>query len=100
MRHLLCPRASSYTAIGRTYAAYGVVFHSAREYVRGGIHTNTIEGFWSQLKRSIKGTHHSVSRKHLQSYVNEFACRYNRRASMTSAPIFPKLVSRAGEQRD
>jgi transposase-like protein len=55
------------------------VNHSAGEYVRGRIHTNTIEGFWSQVKRSIDGTHHSVSRKYLQSYVNEFSFRYNRR---------------------
>jgi ISXO2-like transposase domain len=41
--------------------------------------TNTIEGFWAQLKRSIDGTHHSVSRKYLQNYVDEFAFRYNRR---------------------
>jgi len=55
------------------------VNHSADEYVVGRAHTNTIEGFWAQLKRSIDGTHHSVSRKYLQNYVNEFAFRYNRR---------------------
>jgi transposase len=55
------------------------VNHSAGEYVVGRAHTNTIEGFWSQLKRSIDGTHHSVSRKYLQNYVDEFAFRYNRR---------------------
>lgn len=55
------------------------VNHSAGEYVVGRAHTNTIEGFWAQLKRSIDGTHHSVSRKYLQNYVNEFAFRYNRR---------------------
>lgn len=55
------------------------VNHSQGEYVNGRIHTNTIEGFWAQLKRSIDGTHHSVSRKYLQNYVDEFAFRYNRR---------------------
>ena len=59
------------------------VDHGAKEYVRGDVHTNTIEGFWSQLKRSIDGTHHSVSGKHLQKYVDEYAFRYNHR----SAPI-------------
>lgn len=55
------------------------VNHASKEYVRGDVHTNTLEGFWSQLKRSINGTYHAVSPKYLQSYVNEFSYRYNRR---------------------
>lgn len=57
------------------------VNHNKGEYVRVLVHTNSIEGFWSQLKRSIHGTFHSVSREHLQKYVNEFSYRYNRRKS-------------------
>ena len=53
-----------------------VINHFEKEYVRGAFHTNTIEGFWSQLKRTIKGTHIQVSRKHLQKYVDEVAFRY------------------------
>lgn len=53
--------------------------HSARVYVRGDVHTNTIEGFWSLVKRGIGGVYHSVSQKYLQSYLNEYAFRYNRR---------------------
>ena len=68
------------------------VQHSTGEYVRGGVHTNTIEGFWGQLKRSIRGTYHFVSAKHLQAYVDEFAFRYNLRAS--SVPIFEILLER------
>ena len=45
----------------------------------GNVHTNTIEGFWSLLKRGIGGVHHSVSSKRLQDYVNEYAFRYNHR---------------------
>ena len=41
------------------------------------IHTNTIEGFWSQLKRGINGVYHWVSEKHMQQYCNEFSYRYN-----------------------
>jgi len=48
------------------------VNHKQGEYVRGIAHTNSLDGFWSQLKRSINGTFHQVSRKHLQNYVNEF----------------------------
>lgn len=55
------------------------ILHSQGRYVDGEIHTNTIEGFWSQVKRNIRGTYVSVSKQHLQSYVNEFAFRYNYR---------------------
>src|SRR5271166_1017808 len=55
--------------------------HSAKVYVRGDVHTNTIEGFWSLVKRGIGGVYHSVSQKHLQSYLDEYSFRYNRRES-------------------
>ena len=48
-------------------------------YVDGNIHTNSIEGFWALLKRGVFGQFHSVSRKHLQRYVDEFCFRYNLR---------------------
>lgn len=71
--------------------------HRSGEYVRGSIHTNTIEGFWSQLKRSINGTYHAVSPKYLQRYVDEFAYRYNHRHSQQHlfralVPLAAKLV--------
>lgn len=56
-----------------------VVNHNEKEYVRGAFHTNTIEGFWSQLKRTIKGTHIHVSKRHLQKYVDEVGFRYEQR---------------------
>jgi len=56
------------------------VDHGWRTYVSPtGVHTNTLEGFWSQLKRSINGTYHAVSPAYLQSYADEFAFRYNHR---------------------
>ena len=45
-----------------------------RGYVSGDVHTNTIEGFWSLTKRGIAGVFHSVSKRHLQGYLNEYAC--------------------------
>lgn len=60
---------------------HGTVNHSAKEYVRGLVHTNTIEAFWSNLKRGISGTHVWVSKQHLQKYLCEFEFRHNLRKS-------------------
>jgi transposase-like protein len=56
-----------------------MVNHGIKEYVREKIHTNSIEGFWSHLKRTIYGNYHQISRKHMQNYLNEIAMRYNTR---------------------
>ena len=66
----------SYRRLGKEYPM-GVVHHGRDEYVCGAIHTNTIEGFWSIVKRGIVGTFHKVSKKYLPLYVNEFEFRYN-----------------------
>ena len=60
-----------------------IVYHSYGEYVRGDVHTNGIEAFWSMIKRSIVGVYHKVSRKHLGRYVAEFVARQNMRAKDT-----------------
>jgi transposase-like protein len=66
--------------------------HSENVYVSGTVHTQTIEGFFSNLKRGIAGTYHSVSRKWLQSYLNEYAWRYNHRSD--ERPMFRLLLLR------
>ena len=53
--------------------------HSEKVYVSGDVHTQTIEGFWSTVKRGIGGVYHNVSAKYLQTYLNEYCFRYNRR---------------------
>jgi transposase len=63
---------------GMGYAHYRIK-HSAGVYVDGDIHTQGIEGFWSTVKSGIRGTYHSVSAKWLQSYLDEYAWRYNHR---------------------
>ena len=78
--NLMTDEYNIYNKAGKEYN-HQRINHSTKEYVRGDIHTNTIEGFWSQLKRSIDGTFHQVSPKYLQAYVNEFAFRYNHRNS-------------------
>ena len=60
---------------------HGTVNHSAKEYVRGPVHTNTIESFWCRLKASIRGTHVHVSSHHLPKYLREFEFRFNLRRS-------------------
>jgi hypothetical protein len=66
-----------------------VIRHTMGEYVVGAIHTNTVEGFWSLIKRGIVGTFHNVSRKYLPLYVAEFEFRYNNRRN---ADIFGAAV--------
>jgi len=68
-----------YTEPGKMFAAHEVVDHGTGEYVRGDAHTNTAEGYFSQFKRSLDGTHHHVSAKHLHRYTGEFDFRYNSR---------------------
>jgi hypothetical protein len=58
------------------------VMHSAKEYVRGDVHTNTVEGYFSILKRGIMGTYHHVSEQHLKRYLAEFDFRYSQRAAL------------------
>ena len=78
--------------------SHEAVNHARKEYVRARCHTNTIEGFWSQLKRSIDGTHHHVSPKYLQAYVNEFAFRYSNRYVGETSSMFELMAGRTGEQ--
>jgi len=76
--------------------SHSTVNHGDGEYAKAdGTHTNTIEGFWSQLKRSIDGTHHVVSPKYLPLYVSEFQFRYNHGRD-PSVHLFDFLLSRVG----
>lgn len=68
------------------------VQHSLKVYVVGNVHTNTIEGFWSLLKRGINGVYHAVGENYLQSYVNEYSFRYNHRKDET--PMFLTVLSK------
>ena len=76
---LMTDASHLYSPIGREFAAHETVDHGIDEYARGEAHVNTAEGYFSQLKRSIDGTHHHVSAHHLHRYVSEFDYRYNTR---------------------
>lgn len=75
-----------YNSVNKIYNHF-IVKHNAGEYVRGDAHTNTIEGVWSILKRVIFGIHHSVSKKHLQLYIDSVVFRYNTRKLSEQAKI-------------
>jgi len=66
------------------------IHHSSKVYVVGDIHTNTVEGFWSLIKRGISGVYHSVGQNYLQSYLNEYTFRYNRR--FDTKPMFTSFL--------
>ena len=71
-----------YRHMGDEFAGHASVNHSIGEYVRGDVHTNTIEGYFSILKRGITGTYHHVSPQHLKRYLGEFDFRYNERMAL------------------
>ncbi len=83
---------ASYKGLDVDYNHYRVN-HSQGVYVMGNVHTNTIEGFWSLVKRGLGGVYHQVSKKYLQSYLNEYAFRYNHRSCGNL--IFPLLLERS-----
>ena len=71
-----------YWKVGEEFASHKTVNHSAKEYVRGDAHTNTVEGFFSIFKRGIYGTYHHVSAAHLHRYLAEFDFRYSYRIKL------------------
>ncbi len=83
----------SYDKLKRAGYHHGRIRHEEKVYVSGDVHTNTIEGFWSLMKRGINGVYHAVSAKRLQGYLNEYAFRYNHRQKGENQ--FKKLLLRA-----
>jgi transposase-like protein len=78
---LMTDDAGQYRHMKRDFA-HETVNHGAGEYVRGDAHTNTVEGYFSVLKRGIIGTYHHVSQQHLKRYLAEFDFRYNARQAL------------------
>src|SRR2546422_1861865 len=68
-----------YRSLGDHNTKHYTINHSKKQYVRGRVHTNTIENVWSLLKRSIVGSYHKVSKKHLNAYLDELEWRFNNR---------------------
>jgi transposase len=81
---------AAYESLRKRGYNHHAVNHTEKEYVRDDVHVNSLEGFWSMLKRSIQGTHVHVSRKHMPKYLAEFEYRYNLRKS--PKVMFPRLM--------
>lgn len=77
--NLMTDELHAYKAIGTKFASHEYVNHAKYEYVRDNVTTNTVEGFFSILKRGINGVYHHVSKEHLHRYLAEFDFRYNNR---------------------
>jgi len=77
---ILTDEWSGYRGIGKEFAGgHETVRHSSHEYVRGDVHTNSIEGFFGMIRRGLDGIYHSVSHKHLHRYLSEFQFRHDHR---------------------
>jgi transposase-like protein len=79
---LMTDESRLYPTIGATFDAHHTVKHSAGEYVRGNVHTNTIESYFSIFKRGMRGTYQHCAEKHLHRYLAEFDFRHNRRVAL------------------
>lgn len=80
-----------YAYTGLSEYTHKTIQHSLKVYVKGDIHTNTIENFWSVLKRGLYGIYHYTSKKHLNRYLDEFCARYNTR-ELNEADRFEKFL--------
>jgi transposase-like protein len=86
-----------YRPLSKEFAGHRIINHSAGSYVVGDIHTNTIEGFFGNLKTGMRGAYKVVSRKWLQSYLNEYAWRYNER-HRDGRSMFHSLLNEAAQR--
>lgn len=88
----------SYNNLSKLGYSNRIVPHSQKLYVTNkGIHTNRIEGFWSQLKRSIDGTYHYITSEHLAEYIDEYSFRYDHRRD--EAPMFKTMLAQVVNYR-
>jgi transposase-like protein len=80
--HLMTDGHKGYLRVGREFASHQSVDHSAEEYVRGDVHSNSVESYFAILKRGVMGTFHSISEAHLHRYLSEFDFRYSNRQAL------------------
>jgi transposase-like protein len=86
----------AYDQVGHYYRGHKRIKHTAKIYVDGATHTQTVEGFFGLFKNGVRGVYHSISGVYLQNYLDEYAFRYNRRDSST--PMFWAMLDRVEKQ--
>jgi transposase-like protein len=79
---LMTDESALYAEVGKELASHETVNHSAEEYVRGEVHTNTMDGYWGLFKRGMRGVYQHCAEKHLHRYLAEFDFRYNNRVRL------------------
>jgi transposase len=80
------------TDLHSRFIAHKRIRHSDRVYVSGTVHTQTVEGFFGLFKNGVRGVYHAVSTRYLQSYLDEYAWRYNHRHD--AKPMFWTILGR------
>jgi transposase-like protein len=85
-----------YNDLRKHFASHEAVKHSAKEYVRGDVHTNTVEGYFSVFKRGMKGVYQHCAEKHLHRYLAEFNFRYSYRAALGFSDVQRTLIAMRG----
>jgi len=95
--HLMSDEAQVYKKLLKLGYQRSAVKHGKGTYVRGIVHTNSIESFWALFKRQYHGTHHSMSKKHVQRYIDEIVFRFNNREN-DMADIFADVVTRVSKR--
>lgn len=80
--HIMTDEAGQYYYLRDSFRAHGVINHGKEEYVRGNVHTNTVEGYFSVFKRGMRGTYQHCAKKHLHRYLAEFDFRYSNRVAL------------------
>lgn len=96
--YICTDQMKSYHGLEKKFAGHGTVDHSAQEYVRGVIHVNFSESYFSLLKRGIIGAFHHVSKKHLQRYLEEFDFRWSRRKISDGERMLAAIAGTAGKR--
>lgn len=95
--HIMSDDAGVYRKVVRVGYKHDSIKHSRRQYVRGDVHTNSIESFWALFKRNYHGTYHSMSKKHLQRYIDEVVFRFNSR-QLTMQELFDEVTRRVAKR--
>jgi hypothetical protein len=87
---------TAYKKLGEEFASHEAVNHTAKEYVRGTVSTNTVEGYYSIFKRGMKGVYQHCKEKHLHRYLAEFDFRYNTRTALGYTDFMRAEIAAAG----